>query len=936
MNRIKLTILLRICFIIFECSYIANAVLIPAGTEIVNQSTITFEDESGTIHKTTTNLVILKIRQVFSANLEGDSTLVGIAGKSVSFFHSLENTGNGTDIYCIKVDNLTNDSGDFSLIRVIQDINNNGFEDQSDPIIASGSSSYSSTIKLDAGQKVYFIVSADIPDSANNGNKFDLILNVNAKNGSNFCQNNSVTDIGLNSDNKNDTNIDQVIITSQAIITAAKESTYQPNNNGTDDDTILYKITIRNIGSLPARDIIINDILPENTTYQSNSIQTQSDFIVTPDVDDGYNGIDGHKPFHNGENPGVISGEIDYLEANNEIIFTYILEIDDTAVGGTVIENSVIIKGDLDENNSTDEPEVESNKTSQTVHKSYGVEITDTGIGALPNVNDGGDDDSVLNDQQYIDNIFQGENPYFTHIITNNGNSTDTFSLSISNISFPANTVFRFYYEGKNTFLLDTNSDSIPDTGLIQPKESINIVVGAILPTTFSGSGPYKATISAQSVNNPDTIDSSEDILEKIVSNNVDIANTINSNGLLNEIDADPKTQITTIKTIKSDESAIFDLYAANEGNQKDSYQISIWMDESASVSPPKTWKINFENDSGMIISSTPEIQPGEIFYFKARISFLEKMTPQLIPIFFKVYSTVTNSFDIKQDAIQIMASYEITINPNNENTVSPGGSVEYLHTVQNIGNSSSTVKISVQSQSLMSNSIMLPQIYNGVELSSYKNIDNFSVGDKVTIFDLSENSWQDISILSDNSGGTAILLEPGDSIGLKVIVMSPTEIPFSSIDVLIVQAKILENNSTVICTDVTTASVTQLKVIKKGSKDPNCDLNMSSINDFLVSNIMANPGQCIVWQLIVINNSSEPVCKVTLYDKAPAFTYVQDSPIIYFQPQPADDSFCSVSNNEIQCCVGNPIDINKDGVTENHCLKAGERAEIRFRVEIE
>ncbi|MBF0452428.1 MAG: hypothetical protein HQK75_17125 [Candidatus Magnetomorum sp.] len=915
---------------------LAVAMTLSAGSEVINQATIHFEDETGDAHIITTNIVVITIRQVYSATLDGDRNLEGMAGKTSTFFHTLQNTGNGSDTYCMAINNTASDNGDFSKIQLIRDLNHNGRVDDSDPTLATTSSNYSTTVFLASEDIVHLIVLGDIPASATEGTRYRLLLEVKAKKGTHICQNNSVTDVGDNTDTSDDTNHDQVWITNQAILFVTKEAVYQANGEGIDDDTIAYQISIQNKGNGIARDIIITDILPQNTRYQANSLQTASDFSATPGIDDGANGTDGRIPSHDGNFPGQITGEIDTLAVDAEVIFTYVLDIDNQATGGSVIENTISVQGDLDENNATDEPIVISNKTTQTVPRFYAIQMTDTGTGMALNINDGGDDDGTLNDQQYVDQAAQGALVLFNHQVTNQGNTSDTFSLMISNSTFPENTVFQLYHENQSTTLLDTTGDGHPDTGLLAPGEQLVFVICAMLPANSTITGPFVATVTAQSSGNKTIQDTSQIRLGEITAHRVDIANTETSPGLHNEIDADPVSQITTTKIFSPNKVISFDLFIANEGLRNDQYQLTVWMDSLATIRPPENWTVKFVKDSGEIISTTPSISPGNTYFCQVQVLVPEDHAPQLIPIFFKVYSSVTGVWDIKQDAIQILPLDAIRMTPDNESSVAPGGAVEYFHTIQNIGNTPVAVKISVLSQTLMSHSLLLPQLFTGSHLSLYQNIQNFSVGDKMVIFDKSENQWQIISLVSDNAGSIAIPLDPDDSVQVKVRVIAPTQIAPSSIDILIVQASVVDSASTASNTDRTIAASSQLQITKMGAIDTTCDSDMNSLNKFIASHFQAHPGECIVWQITAVNNSAEPVCKVTLHDKAPAFTFIQGAPIIYTQPDPGDTGFCSVNAEEMECCVGNPMDINKDGIMESHCLKSGERAEIRFRVEIE
>ena len=112
----------------------------PAGTEIVNQGAVYYKDETGTALVTQTNVVVLTVRQVYSATLDGDGSRFGAAGQEVGFFHTLTNTGNGPELFCVSVADGTGDSGSFTRIRVIRDTDNSGTFDAGEPLLDSASS----------------------------------------------------------------------------------------------------------------------------------------------------------------------------------------------------------------------------------------------------------------------------------------------------------------------------------------------------------------------------------------------------------------------------------------------------------------------------------------------------------------------------------------------------------------------------------------------------------------------------------------------------------------------------------------------------------------------------------------------------------------------------------------------------------------------------
>jgi len=166
MTRIT-AIFILLTLLLFQCIFCNEAKsILPAGTKIINQGIIEYKDAGGNNYSSTTPLVIISIRQIYSATIEGDRSLLGRADREVGFYHQLKNTGNGLDLYCVTVANNENDNGDFSDIKVINDFNNNGAFDSDEPVIASLSLENNNNLNLNADQVANLLVIARIPSNA--------------------------------------------------------------------------------------------------------------------------------------------------------------------------------------------------------------------------------------------------------------------------------------------------------------------------------------------------------------------------------------------------------------------------------------------------------------------------------------------------------------------------------------------------------------------------------------------------------------------------------------------------------------------------------------------------------------------------------------------------------------------------------------------------
>jgi len=907
---------------------------VPAGTEIVNQAVIRYTDADGIQRDTTTNIVVLTVQQAYAATLAGDQSITAAPGKDATFFHLLKNNGNGTDQYCVQIRNDTADTGDFTQLKVVNDANNNGQFDAGDPLLSAAGAT-DGTVTLAAGQEVHLLVIGAIPSQASAGYTYKGVLTVRAQNGSGSCQSGSVIDTGTNADALNDTNVDTATVTNNAILKVTKSSQYNNNGPGPNDDTITYTVTIQNTGLSAAKDVLISDPLPANTSFVGGSLTTAGDYFSTVGIDDGFNGKDGSLPQYNVPTPGAIAGEVDLMLPAAQVSFTYTVLVASNLPGGTQINNTATVHGVVDNNPLTVQQIITSNMTVDAVPLIRGVTISDTGTGKSPAVNDGGDDDALSNDIQYVDQAGQGETVFFTHIVTNSGNAVDTFNLSIAAGTFPAGTVFNFYRVGGVLPLLDTDKNGLPDTGPLASGGSLTILVKAMLPAKANGGGAYTATVTAASSADPSKTDTTQEVLGTIIAEVVDLANSSSAVGFNDKgaVNADPVSAVTTTLNVAAGKSVVFNLYIANESLVPDSYQLTAWADLAATLALPSGWQAIFTDMAGNVISATPLLKAADVFYCTVTIYAPGSAAVATVQLFFKAASSVSGIFDIKQDAVKVIEREQITLTADQLGTVQPGNSVSYTHTLTNSGSGHKDVVVLVRSQTLFSSVIMLPTHYTGTEADAFTSSAEFRAGTMVAVYSAAAKQWTMVAVVSAGASGVAIPLDPGDFTTLMVRVFSPPSAPQYASDTLVLGADALTGASHASNTDQTLVNSSQLNIVKMGAIDANCDGVPDST--FASATQSARPGECVIWQITATNMASSGICEVAIRDSVSSFTVFRGVPVIYSEPPPGGVGSCGISGQEFMCKVGNPIDINHDGIAENFCLKGGDKAEIRFSIRV-
>ncbi len=106
-----------------------------------------------------------------------------------------------------------------------------------------------------------------------------------------------------------------------------------------------------------------------------------------------------------------------------------------------------------------------------------------------------------------------GETLLFRNTITNRGNITDTYDITLSGSTFPAGSRIALLSSDGVTPLADTSRNGTPDTGPVSAGESAIVVVRVILPVGVLPSGPFRVTKTARSVLNGAITDADDDIL---------------------------------------------------------------------------------------------------------------------------------------------------------------------------------------------------------------------------------------------------------------------------------------------------------------------------------------------------------------------------------------------------------------------------------------
>ncbi len=129
-----------------------------AGTTIGNQAAATYTDASAIVRISTSNTVVTTVLQVASLTLTNTQTLTAAPGQSLSFPHTLTNTGNGIDTFNLS-STLTTGTASLGTVIYYPDNNCDGAAD-------SGLSAITSVGPLAAGARACFVAVTTVSGSA--------------------------------------------------------------------------------------------------------------------------------------------------------------------------------------------------------------------------------------------------------------------------------------------------------------------------------------------------------------------------------------------------------------------------------------------------------------------------------------------------------------------------------------------------------------------------------------------------------------------------------------------------------------------------------------------------------------------------------------------------------------------------------------------------
>jgi len=437
-------------FLILLLSSVPIFAQTPAGTVIENQAQVTYEDTNGNQKDLVqSNIVTVTVTQVAGVELTPlDASKNTPSDSTIYYGLTVTNTGNGDDSYDLDPTGLP---ADWTTTLFI-DENNDGLLDPGDTVVTN-------TGTLAQDESLDLIAQVTVPADATDGTTENLSLTVNSD------YDNTVT-----------TTANYKINVTEGVINLDKSFSPADPLPG---EVVNYTITMTNSGAGSAQNLALVDQLPEGVTYVSGSMQLifpDNSTINLTDLSDEDQG-----EYDNTVSPPEINLNISTVNSGEQYQLTFDVILDSDLSSDTKISNIVTLN--YENENGDPQPEETSDPS-----------VIDVGQYA----------DIEMNVENSSFDVTPGDDLVVPIEITNTGNGPDTYDGSYSSNYLDWN----FYCDNDGDGLLDTNIDTLcvdsdgdgqPDTGEVQPGETVQILAVTNIPENSNDLSEDSLTFTATS-----------------------------------------------------------------------------------------------------------------------------------------------------------------------------------------------------------------------------------------------------------------------------------------------------------------------------------------------------------------------------------------------------------------------------------------------------
>jgi uncharacterized repeat protein (TIGR01451 family) len=601
---------------------------------------------------------------------------------------------------------------------------------------------------------------------------------------------------------------------------------------------------------------------------------------------------------------------------------TFNVGIASTAVKGTsTTTNTALFSIDADNDPATLTPPLSyTNPAPYDVGfgQTFGVSANDNGTAPADATTDTSYDNATEPLNVDVEpTAVAGQTVSFDNYIWNTGSGDDTFDITLCPLGvapagkcvvpvadqFPVGTAFQLYKEDGVNPLLDTNGNSTPDTGIVPAGSSYKVVVKAIIPLSACNgsttgtcdvlSAPFTVQKFATSAGDPSQTNNVFDQLTAITPPSVDLKNVDAANNPGGTNDALSTGVPYTTKPISPSTTTFFDLYVYNTSASADSYSLSYGVEavNSGATTPtgtfnyaPAGWAVQFRDGTG-IASGACSATTGTAVtstnllngvtagptYSKQHICVVitapSSAAKGSYEVFFNAKSKTSGVSDTKWDRLTIATdSNGLSLTPNNQGQIYPGGTIVYNHVLDKTGADNCTGTTITASME----AALLTQGWSALVYEDNNGDRKYDALDTLLTSATGTSAANLIGTAGTVSGQVNILVQ----------VFAPNGAAVGGVDLVTLTANATcgTTASVATATDLTTVITGQLRLVKMQAIDIDCN---GADGAYAVANITAKPSQCIQYQITATNEGITPVSSVVINDVTPAFTVLDGSPAL-------------------------------------------------------
>lgn len=919
-------------------SQIALAAVPAAGTNITNQATATYLDGSGASQITTSNPVTTLVQQVGAYTLTPTSNTQSVAAGLTAYMpYVLTNTGNGTDNFVVSANELAG-GADFSRIEVYLDTDQDNKPDSGTPLCTSALAGAVCTIpaqSLPAGGKFSFVVAYQVPATATPGTWGGGVNTATVTVAPVPSALTYVTPSTTTTDTVNLVTTAAFVVNKSISAPSVAATSAAPNpgvwpmlSSGQRGTVTTYTINYTNNGAV-AGNLYLRDALPSGFTYQAGTAVWSSNGgnalteAAGGDTNIEFEAASGViQALVPAVNPGV-TGTLSFKVAVSATASIGTVDTTNQATYSAVGCPAITTIAGAGASGATCGSITTTNAAAFTVLATRGVTLDV--IDPTPNTGTPGTGADVKTALQ----IVPGGSAMFTHVVTNSGNAPDSINLSVATLgnTFPSGTTYTWFASDGSTPLLDTTGDSVVDTGPIAAGASMTAILKVTVPsnTVVAPGANLTANAVATSFGDPTKLDAAGNVVTNVIGSLVDLTNTAAGTGIGNTANGDkgpgPSPTATFTATSTAGVVAPIALFVRNNDSLPNSYTLSASQTPLFPGNLPAGWTATFSTSStcsaGTITSVAVAAGAQSTVYACVTAPASSPSVPNQ-PVYFQVLSTGPASTggtvnDIVHDALTVSSviSQSFALVANGSGQLSANGSLAYSHTITNTGSNSCgafTVLAAPTAGALAAG--WATAIYVDTNDSGL-----LDAGDTLV------------------TTGTLPAVATGAQLKILVRVFAPGGAITGNSEVVTVTIADQNGSAPAGCgtqtvTDTSTVVSGSIGVAKTQALIVGaCPATPVPLGVQSATQLLANPGSCIVYEVIATNNGVAPVTNVTLNDAAPARTSLTAG-------QPANQ--CTSSN-----LTGTAVAYSVTGTTvacgsPANTLAPGGTLVLRFAVQID